>query len=160
MKVKTLKGRVIDFSLLLEKNENTLAVTGGGQMMNARGDLLDKNGKIIKTREQLDEEYNKKLDNPVKENYISLSSKDLNRFSQNSSTNIKNSKVSDITQYIDIASEDFEKTLNPNLPSNMDIIEKNIQISEDQNDLSLNEKDKRTRKKLPPPDVIEDDNNI
>ena len=45
---------------LMIANQKTVAL--GNAKMNARGDLLGKGGKIVKTREELNQEYNK---NPV-----------------------------------------------------------------------------------------------
>jgi hypothetical protein len=53
--MKSFKGKEVDVSSILEQNATTLAV--GNMRVNARGDLIGKNGKILKTREQLENEY-------------------------------------------------------------------------------------------------------
>jgi hypothetical protein len=53
--MKSFKGKEVDVSSILERNATTLAV--GNMRVNARGDLIGKNGKILKTREQLENEY-------------------------------------------------------------------------------------------------------
>jgi hypothetical protein len=52
---KSMQGRVIDIDQLRQKNEMTLAV--GNARMNARGDELGPNGKIIRKREDIVSEY-------------------------------------------------------------------------------------------------------
>ena len=61
---KSIKGRDVNFHDLKTKNPNLTAI--GNVRMNARGDQLGKNGKVVKTREQLAQEYHKKVENPVK----------------------------------------------------------------------------------------------
>jgi hypothetical protein len=56
--VRSLKGKIIDFESMLAREEKTIAVTGGGERMNARGDLINRQGKVLKTREELAENYN------------------------------------------------------------------------------------------------------
>ena len=55
--VKSARGRDVNMQALKIANQKTVAL--GNAKMNARGDLLGKNGKIVKTREQLAQEYNK-----------------------------------------------------------------------------------------------------
>lgn len=52
----SMRGRKIDIARLREKNAGSTAVTSGGVSMNARGDIIGAAGRIIKTREQLDQE--------------------------------------------------------------------------------------------------------
>ncbi len=73
--VRSLKGRNVDFNAMLAREEKTIAVTGGGERMNARGDLIDRTGRVLKTREELEKQYTKS-ENPVKN--VSLSSRHLN----------------------------------------------------------------------------------
>lgn len=49
---RTNRGKLIDMEALMKANETTIAVTGGGQSMNARGDILGSGGKIVKRLEQ------------------------------------------------------------------------------------------------------------
>jgi len=56
MNIKSNRGRTIDMDALAKKNEHTIAVTGGGTSMNARGDLIGVGGKIVKRVEQRDKE--------------------------------------------------------------------------------------------------------
>ena len=62
--MKSFKGKEVDVSQLIRNSGNVMAV--GNMKVNARGDLLGRNGKIIKTREQLENEYVAKLDNGAK----------------------------------------------------------------------------------------------
>ena len=73
--VRSLKGKNVDFSAMLAREEKTIAVTGGGDRMNARGDLIDRSGKILKTKEELDMQYNKS-ETSVKN--VSLSNRKFN----------------------------------------------------------------------------------
>lgn len=53
------KGRSIDLAALIMMNEHAVAL--GNANMNARGDLLGRGGTVIKTAEQINEEYYQKL---------------------------------------------------------------------------------------------------
>lgn len=55
--IKTMRGKKLNMTNLVTRNASTIAVNGGGVAMNARGDFIDKHGKIIKTREAIDAEY-------------------------------------------------------------------------------------------------------
>ena len=55
---RTMRGKEIDLEKLSLRNETTPAV--GNIRVNARGDELGAGGKIVKTREQILEEYYKK----------------------------------------------------------------------------------------------------
>lgn len=63
--VKSFKGKDVDLGALIETSGGTLAV--GNMRVNARGDLIGKGGKILKTREQLENEYIKNNPNAVKQ---------------------------------------------------------------------------------------------
>jgi hypothetical protein len=52
---KTAMGSTIDMDLIRLSNENTRAV--GNMPVNARGDMIDNTGSIVKTREQIVNEY-------------------------------------------------------------------------------------------------------
>lgn len=54
--VRSYRGKEINMSALQKKFEKTIAL-GNGPLCNARGDLIGKNGKIIKTREDQLKEY-------------------------------------------------------------------------------------------------------
>ena len=62
--VKSARGKDIDIQAMRIKHAKQRAV--GNANVNARGDLIDKQGKVIKTREQLAQEYNRKNTNAVK----------------------------------------------------------------------------------------------
>lgn len=68
--VRSLKGKNVDFGAMLAREEKVIAVTGGGDRMNARGDLIDRQGKVLKTREELSKTYNQNETNVKK---VSLS---------------------------------------------------------------------------------------
>jgi hypothetical protein len=71
--VRTAQGAVIDMNDLITKNDQSIAVTGGGISMNARGDILGPGGKIITKREDLELAYNKEDPHATK----SISVKDI-----------------------------------------------------------------------------------
>lgn len=50
-KYRTMRGRTLDMSKIQKKNE--LAIAAGNASVNARGDVIGKAGKIVKTREQV-----------------------------------------------------------------------------------------------------------
>lgn len=54
---RTMRGKTLDLQALGAANEGTIAVTGGGMSMNARGDILGPGGKVVKKIEQIQEEY-------------------------------------------------------------------------------------------------------
>jgi len=60
MVYRTMQGRVIDLEKLMRQNELTPAV--GNMKVNARGDEIGTNGKILKKREDIVAEYY--ADNP------------------------------------------------------------------------------------------------
>lgn len=55
MKVKTMRGELIDMSLLVAKNENAIAL--GNASMNARGDIIGPNGEVLKARSMVAQDY-------------------------------------------------------------------------------------------------------
>mgnify|MGYP000562372586 CR=1 FL=1 len=54
---RSMRGQVLDMQALTAAHEDTIAVTGGGTTMNAKGDILGPGGKIVKKAEQIAEEY-------------------------------------------------------------------------------------------------------
>jgi pyridoxine/pyridoxamine 5'-phosphate oxidase len=64
MKVTSMRGRVVDMASLTAKNENMRALGNAG--MNARGDVIGANGKIVKTREEIAREYYQSSPHAVK----------------------------------------------------------------------------------------------
>ena len=63
---RTHRGKLLDMDALLIKHEGTVAV--GNANMNARGDILGKGGNVVKTKEQITNDY---YQNQVKANVIS-----------------------------------------------------------------------------------------
>ena len=61
----SLRGKPIDMERLALKNEIEIAV--GNLKVNARGDEIGEGGKIIRTREQILQDYYKDNPNAVKE---------------------------------------------------------------------------------------------
>lgn len=53
--VRSMRGEVIDMSALASRNSTVVAL--GNAQMNARGDLIDKSGNIVKSREVIVQEY-------------------------------------------------------------------------------------------------------
>jgi hypothetical protein len=56
MKVKTMRGMTLDMGALVSKNGKKVAL--GNANMNARGDLINRRGEVVKRREVLTQEYN------------------------------------------------------------------------------------------------------
>ena len=54
---RTAQGRSVDFGALLLANENEPAL--GNMNVNARGDQINSDGEIVKSREEIMKEYNK-----------------------------------------------------------------------------------------------------
>jgi len=61
----TANGRIVDMDLLRQKNELTPAV--GNVRVNARGDELGPGGKIVRTREQVLQDYYAQNPNALRE---------------------------------------------------------------------------------------------
>jgi hypothetical protein len=57
MKVKTMRGEMLDMGLLAAQNERAIAL--GNAKMNARGDIITSTGEIVKSREALSQEYHR-----------------------------------------------------------------------------------------------------
>jgi ATP-dependent protease ClpP protease subunit len=57
MKVRSMKGEVVNFANYMEENAHMPAI--GNARLNAQGDVLDKDGKIIKTRADIAAEYHR-----------------------------------------------------------------------------------------------------
>ena len=70
MKTRTMRGDFIDMGVLMDKGEKQVAL--GNAKMNSRGDILGKDGKIVKTRESLSAEYYATNPNAVKVKQVSL----------------------------------------------------------------------------------------
>ena len=70
---KTMQGKTVDMDLLRQRNELTPAV--GNVRVNARGDELGPGGKIIKKREDVMSEFNRK-NAPIADE-IAVKKKDL-----------------------------------------------------------------------------------
>lgn len=51
---RTARGKVLDMEKIRLKNEDVIAVGDfGGQIVNARGDIIGKNGEIVKSRNEV-----------------------------------------------------------------------------------------------------------
>lgn len=55
MKVKTMRGNALDMGQLIARNEKAIALGNGS--MNARGDIVNAQGAVVKRREQVTQEY-------------------------------------------------------------------------------------------------------
>lgn len=65
----TMRGKQLDMEQLNLKNETLPAV--GNMKVNARGDQLGKAGEIVKTREQILQDYYKSNPRAIKEEVVS-----------------------------------------------------------------------------------------
>lgn len=72
MKVRSMRGVEIDMTAFLAQNESIVAVGNAG--LNARGDAIGRGGKVIKTRDQMAQEYHRS--NPKAVRTVAL--RDLN----------------------------------------------------------------------------------
>lgn len=176
MLVRTMKGKLIDITSLLSENENTVAVTGSGLRMNARGDILGPGGKVIKKKEDLEKEYAVKIENSVKNSKnVPLSSTELNRYTAEQKE-IKRAEMNREMQKIAERNNQIRRVvntgdfINPDDPNFDEKLKKQI--------LSIKEEDisqpppnvhhnapegdesattRKTKKKSPPPDEIMDE---
>ena len=55
MRGRSMRGVEINMAKYMAENETTIAVGNAG--MNARGDLIDKHGRVVKRREAIAQEY-------------------------------------------------------------------------------------------------------
>lgn len=60
---RTMQGQEVDMNRLMNQNELTLAV--GNLKVNARGDEIGSNGQIVRKREDIVSEGNKKVPNHI-----------------------------------------------------------------------------------------------
>lgn len=178
MLVKTIKGKLIDITTIISENENTIAVTGSGIRMNAKGDILGPGGQIIKKKEELDKEYAVKIDNSVKNaRNISLGAPELNRYMAEQQAIKKSEMEREIREQIERKNHirnvvNVSEFINPDDPDFDEKIKKQI-TKEIQNikeedishpPLTFNQEPediiqpKKSKKKSPPPDEIIDDN--
>lgn len=65
MKVVSMLGVTLDMSKYIAENEDMVAL--GNASMNARGDIVDKNGNILKKREEIAADYYKNNPNAVRQ---------------------------------------------------------------------------------------------
>jgi len=60
---KTAQGKTVDMGRLMVQNEKTRAV--GNMKVNARGDMVDDMNNIVSTKtQQVNNQYNKQIQNP------------------------------------------------------------------------------------------------
>lgn len=64
MKVRTMRGVTLDMAQIMAQHETTVAI--GNASMNARGDIVGPGGQIVKSKEQVVQEYYKGNPNSVK----------------------------------------------------------------------------------------------
>ena len=65
MKVTSMRGKVVDMSLLMAQNEDKVAL--GNARMNARGDIVTPNGEVVTPSEQIIKQYNASNPRAVKQ---------------------------------------------------------------------------------------------
>lgn len=71
--IRSMRGKEVDMEKLNLKNETLPAV--GNMKVNARGDEIGKGGKVIRTREQVLQDYYKANPRAVKEEIVSRGKK-------------------------------------------------------------------------------------
>jgi len=64
---RSARGKIVDMEKLRQAGEREVAMTGGSQHVNARGDELGPGGRIIRTREEIIKSYNRNNPNAVPE---------------------------------------------------------------------------------------------
>lgn len=80
---KSYRGKDIDIGAMREKNAKAIVAGAiGEKRFNVRGDLVGRGGKILKTREQLENEYVSQLPNGAKSRQEHGFNKGLNDFIQ------------------------------------------------------------------------------
>lgn len=57
MKITSMRGKPVDFAYYMETQADQQAL--GNALMNARGDQLDKFGNVVKTRQEMSQEYHR-----------------------------------------------------------------------------------------------------
>ena len=65
MKVRTMRGKLLDMGSLVNKNAKKVAL--GNASMNARGDIVGRRGVIVKSREAVVQEYHASNPKAVKQ---------------------------------------------------------------------------------------------
>jgi hypothetical protein len=65
MIVKTMRGKTLDMGRLIAQNDTAIAL--GNANMNARGDIIDRKGQVVRKREDTAHEYFKGNPNSVKQ---------------------------------------------------------------------------------------------
>jgi hypothetical protein len=68
--MRSYKGKEVNVSQIVEQQSKTLSA--GNMRVNARGDLIGASGKILKTREQLENEYVDRNPNAVVQKKVNL----------------------------------------------------------------------------------------
>ena len=71
--VKSMRGKEIDMEKLNLKNETLPAV--GNMKVNARGDEIGKGGKVVRTREENQKDYQDKNPRAIEEEVVNRSKK-------------------------------------------------------------------------------------
>lgn len=61
-----MRGQMVDVHAIVQAGQDEIAVGNGGTRYNARGDILGKNGKVIKKREDIQMEYAQSPDAVIK----------------------------------------------------------------------------------------------
>lgn len=64
MRIRSMRGVEIDMAAIIAQNESTVAV--GNANMNARGDVVGKHGEVLKTRDEIAQEYHQTNPKAVK----------------------------------------------------------------------------------------------
>lgn len=163
--VKSYKGREVDISSIIEANSKMRVA--GNMRVNVRGDLIGKGGKILKTREQLVNEYYKSNPNAVKEseqgfnkgfsrfrdkvmsNELSKEEKEKDPFKQTKKDNPNLSTSSkDAVKFTDIAkTEDNSQKSSEDEFTDFEIKDDDFELDSDQEtSYDNNTKSKRGRK--------------
>jgi len=102
---RTANGKFLDMNALRIKSERTIAV--GNSKQNARGDILGQGGQIVKTRDQImNEYYNAQKGSPLSDNTVYNNTDEVNAAAvadifaepmDNGIQNIVNSQLNSIT---------------------------------------------------------------
>ncbi len=65
MKVRTMRGDTLDMSRLIAQNEKVVAL--GNASMNARGDIVGQGGQVLRSRENVSQDYYNRNPKAVKQ---------------------------------------------------------------------------------------------
>jgi len=98
LKYKSYRGRDVDAQNILSKNTHIRAITNTSKIMNARGDIIDKRGNIIKSAESIAAEYQKTSKTSVKQMSLNELQKEIGITPAEAIKKIKEAKAAELAK--------------------------------------------------------------